>query len=57
MSQEQEGHYAEFAPVKIAGHYVIGTDRTLRVAIHPRPRWIHRVMTRCLLGWVWEDNR
>ena len=28
-----------------------------KVSSEKRPNWLHRVMTKLLLGWTWEDTK
>jgi hypothetical protein len=42
---------------KIAGYWVIARDPLkTQFPVGQRPAWLHRTMTRLLLGWEWKDN-
>lgn len=40
---------------KTVGYYEIGGNYGLRVMLCQRPIWLHRVMMKACLGWVWRD--
>lgn len=37
-----------------AGHWLIGGS--FRVYLERPPAWLHRMVTRALLGWTWHDR-
>jgi hypothetical protein len=39
--------------------YIGGYDITpnFTVMLETKPMWLHRYMTRILLGWKWKDNK
>ena len=43
-------------PPKYAGHYRIGGPQGVLVHFVRRPPWLHRTMTRMLLGWEWIEG-
>jgi hypothetical protein len=44
-------------PPKQAGAYWLGgTPHGFGFCLARRPRWLHRFMTRLLLGWEWVDS-
>jgi len=49
--------WMDVTPPKMAGAYWLGgRERGIAFVLEHRPRWLHRLMTRCLLGWEWRDG-
>jgi hypothetical protein len=45
-----------FNPI-YAGYYKIGGNIGMQISLGKKPKWIHRKLTKLLLGWEWKDNK
>ncbi len=51
-----QGNFAYLHPKKYVGGYRIGGPLGWQINLEKKPIWLHRVMTRVLLGWEWIDG-
>ena len=56
---DENTRIAGITPPKTAGYWVLPGSVSygeVRYCMPRRPVWLHRVMMRTLLGWVWRDS-
>ena len=51
------GLYIVASPPKTVGGYRLGGQHGFLFLLRDKPRWLHRLGVRLVLGWVWEDAR
>lgn len=51
-----QGNFAYLHSRKYVGGYRIGGPTGLQINSEKKPIWLHRMMARVLLGWVWIDG-